>query len=284
MLTVDFFGHSVSRLIIGDNPMNGHSYIEDVITGKEMKSYYTAERIKEALFEMEEAGFNTMLPLADPYILRILTEYRQAGGKMQFIFQPYMPMDQDVSIRQMAELEPIGIYHQGTTTDYLFESGRTGEIRSMIDKYHTMGIPVGIGTHRPDVIEMCEQEEWNVDFYMACMQNARRSREGEPSGFITGKSKQNLIFYPEDRPVMLNCLKKVRKPVIAFKIFAGGQLFQGKTPEEKRALIKKAYNEVFTALKPNDLAAIGVFQRDSDQIREDAELFNEWALENGNRA
>lgn len=276
MNKVDFFGHSVSKLIIGDNPMTGHSYITDITTGKEMLNYYTAENIKAALFKAEEMGFNTMLPLADPYMIRVLGEYRRDGGKMQFIFQPYMPMDQDVSMRQMAELEPIGIYHQGTTTDYLYESGRCDEIRAMVDKYHTMGIPVGVGTHRPDVIEMCEREEWNVDFYMACLQNARRNREGEQSGFITGKTKQNLIFFPEDRPVMLETLKKVDKPIIAFKIFAGGQMFIGKTQQEKREIIKGAYEEVFTALKPNDIAAIGVFQRDSDQIREDAELYEEW--------
>ena len=277
MNNVNFFGHEVSKLIIGDNPMNGHSYIEDKISGKEMKSWYTAERIKEALFHMEEMGYNTMLPLADPYMIRILQEYERDGGKMKFIFQPYMPMNQDVSMRQMMSLKnTIGVYHQGTTTDYLYETNQCEKILEMIEKYHTMGIPVGIGTHRPDVIEKSEREGWNVDFYLACMQNARHKREGEPSGFLTGKTKAHLVFYPEDRPIMLECLKKVEKPIIAFKIFAGGQMFIGKTEEEKRQLIKNAYDEVFTALKPNDLGAIGVFQRDSDQIRENAELYEEW--------
>ena len=279
MKYVNFFGHSVSKLIVGDNPFNGHSYIQDQITGDDMRSYYTSEKIKEALFRMEECGYNTMLPLADPFIIRLLGEYQREGGKMQFIFQPYMPMNQDVSMREMMKLNTIGIYHQGTTTDYLYETGQCDKIREMIDKYRQMGVPVGLGTHRPDVIEMCEREEWKVDFYLACMQNARRAREGEPSGFITGKTKQGLVFYPEDRPVMLDCLKKVEKPIIAFKIFAGGQMFIGKTPEEKRKLIKGAYNEVFTALKPNDLAAIGVFQRDRDEIKENSELFDEWCKE-----
>ena len=76
---------------------------------------------------------------------------------------------------------------------------------------------------------------------------------------------------------MLECLQKVNKPIIAFKIFAGGQMFlKAKTPEEKQQMIKNAYNEVFTALKPNDLAAIGVFQRDSNQAKENADLFNAW--------
>ncbi len=276
MKIVDFFGHPVSKLIVGDNPMTGHSYSTDQITGQDMLDYYTTENILKAMFHMEECGFRTMIPLADPYILRVLKEYRRMGGIMNFIFQPYMPMDQEVSMRQMMELDPIGIYHQGTTTDFLYESGRCDEIKARIEQYHTMGIPVGIGTHRPDVIEMCENENWNVDFYMACLQNARRNREGEQSGFITGKSKAELIFYPEDRPVMLDTLKKVEKPIIAFKIYAGGQMFIGKTQEEKRQLIKNVYEEVFTALKPNDIAAIGVFQRDMDQIKEDAALYDEW--------
>jgi len=273
---VSFFGKSVSKLIIGDNPMTGHSYITDKVTGEEMKSFYTAEKIKETFRAIEKSGINTLLPLADPYIIRLLQEYTEEGGNLQFIFQPYMPMNQDVSMRDMMTLNTIGIYHQGTTTDFLYENDRCDEILAMIEKYHTMGIPVGLGTHRPDVIEKSEREGWNVDFYVACLQNARRNREGEASGFLTGKTKSGLVFYPEDRPIMLETLKKVSKPVIAYKIFAGGQMFMGKSEEEKQQLIKNAYDEVFTALKPNDFAAIGIFQRDRDELSEDVMLYDEW--------
>lgn len=75
---------------------------------------------------------------------------------------------------------------------------------------------------------------------------------------------------------MLKTLKMTQKPVIAFKIFAGGQMFLGKTQEEKQKLIKNAYQEVFSSLKPNDFAAIGVFQRDSDQLQENMDLYNQW--------
>ena len=276
MNTVNFFGHSVSRLIVGDNPFNGHSYIEDKTAGREMKSWYTAERIKETLREIERCGYNAMLPLADPYILRLLQEHRAEGGTLRFIFQPYMPMDQEVSMRQMGELNPLGIYHQGTTTDYLYEQGRCDEIIRQIEQYRKMDIPVGLGTHLPEVIERSEEEGWPVDFYAACMQNARRNRRGEPSGFITGKTKSALVFQPEDRAVMLNTLKQVSKPVIAYKIFAGGQIFLNRAEEEKPAIIKGVYEEVFSSLKPDDMAALGVFQRDENQVRQNAELYREW--------
>ncbi len=104
---VSFFGHSVSRLIVGDNPFNGHSYIVDKTPGGEMKEFYTADRILETLFAVEAKGINTMLPLADPFIIRLLDEYERSGGKMQWIFQPYMPMDQNVSIWQMMSLRNV---------------------------------------------------------------------------------------------------------------------------------------------------------------------------------
>ena len=44
MNKVNFFGHEVTKLIVGDNPFNGHSYITDRVPGAEMKSYlYSGE-------------------------------------------------------------------------------------------------------------------------------------------------------------------------------------------------------------------------------------------------
>ena len=87
--TVDFFGTQVTKVIIGDNPMTGHSYIQDRITGEEMAAYYTQEKVVEALFTAVDAGFNTLLPLACPKMIAALKEFRRLGGKMNLVFQPY---------------------------------------------------------------------------------------------------------------------------------------------------------------------------------------------------
>lgn len=281
MKYVDFFGHKVSKLILGDNPFNGHSYIANFINGQEMVEYATENRILDAMHQMEELGVNTMLPLADPYIIRILRHYRANGGKMNFIFQQYQPMNIEVSLRHIMEVDPIGIYVSGSYSDVRFETGRVNEIHDMLKTMRTAGIKVGLGTHHPEMIETSEREGWDADFYMACMYNFRRRREGEESGFLTGKSKAGIVVEPSDRPLMLKALQGVKKPVIAFKLFAGGQMLVQKAPEERRELITDAYDTVFGALKPNDFGVIGVFQKYHDQIKEDIEIFDEWAERRG---
>lgn len=284
---VDFFGHKVSKLIIGDNPFNGHSYITSYIPGPEMRNYYTEEKILEEMHKMEELGINTMLPLADPYIIRVLQHYRNNGGKMNFIFQTYGPMMRtvehaDATIYQMMSVDPIGIYLSGTYNDVRYETGRCDEIVAMLNKLKESGVPVGFGTHHPELIEKCEQEGWGADFYMACMYNLRRQREGEESGFITGKSKANVVIVPDDRAVMLETLKKIEKPIIAFKIFAGGQMLVEHPEEKRRELIKDTYNTIFTTLKPNDFAVAGIYGKNHDQLTENVSVLNEWYEEKNN--
>lgn len=275
---VDFYGHKVSKLIVGDNPFNGHSYIPDYVNGQEMTDYCTEEKILEAMFRMEELGINTMLPLADPYIIRILQHYRSNGGKMNFIFQPYAPMNLDASIMQMLSVNPIGVY---VHADYPLEIDKPESILERLEKYREKmskeyGVKVGLSTHKPWVVQLAEKEGWDFDFYFACMYNFRRNRDKEKSGFITGKPKDGIEVRYEDRGEMLDVLKDIKKPVIAFKIFAGGQLITAIDQEEKRRRIKDAYNTIFTALKPNDFATIGIFQKYSDQLGENVELYNEW--------
>ena len=282
MQYVDFFGHKVSKLICGDNPFNGHSYITDYIPGKEMVDFHTEDKILEAMHRMEELGINTMLPLSDPYIIRILQHYRNNGGKMNFIFQIYTPMmfaeSFDVNMRLMNTVDPIGVYIPGSKVDANFELGNFDTILDITKKLRdNMDCKIGLGTHYPKVIDYSEKEGWDHDFNVACMYNFRRGREGEKSGFLTGKSKSGITLVESDREIMLNSLRNVKKPVIAFKIFGGGQFLVDEEESARRALLYDIYNTVFTSLKPDDFAAIGIFQKYHDQLGENVSVFNEWA-------
>jgi len=269
--TVNFFGNQVTRLILGDNPFNGHSYIPDIHNDDEMLDYYTAENCVKALFEAEENGINTYMALASPFILRIIRQYRNEGGKMQIMFQSYPPIDFEVNINQMMACNPVAIYHQGGTFDYLCEENQTDKIHKIIELMRSTKIAAGIGTHVPETVFQSESEKWDIDFYMVCLYNARRTQRGQQSGFITGKSKQ-LIFYPDDRWFMFDAIKKAQKPCIAFKIFAGGQMFQNKPEKEIPGIAENAIKETYENIKPNDMICLGVFQKEKNQIKENAEI------------
>ncbi|MCL2772165.1 MAG: hypothetical protein FWD71_02345 [Oscillospiraceae bacterium] len=269
--TIDFFGTQVTRMILGDNPFNGHSYIPDIYSEDEMLDYYTAEQCVRALFEAEENGINTYMALASPFILRVIRQYRNEGGKMRIMFQSYPPIDFAVNVSQMMACNPIAIYHQGGTFDYMCEEGQTEELHKRLEVIRSAGVAVGLGTHVPETVLQAEREKWDVDFYMVCLYNARKTQRGQQSGFITGKPKQ-LVFYPDDRFLMFEAIKEASKPCIAFKVFAGGQIFYGKNADEIPEAAETAIKETYENIKPDDMICLGVFQKEKNQIKENAEI------------
>jgi hypothetical protein len=92
---------------------------------------------------------------------------------------------------------------------------------------------------------------------------------GEESSFITGK-KKDIKFSVDDRAEMFQVIKQVQKPCIAFKVLSGGQMFYGKTRAEIPEIVEVVFHETFTNIKPTDFAVVGFFQRDKDQLKENA--------------
>ncbi len=292
MKTSKFLGHDITKLIVGDNMFTGHSYVEHVIGRDELLDYYDTKHLYETFWKIEEAGYNCMLPLGSEVNIQMIYEYKRDGGKMNFIIQPtnnYKNLTPYMN--NLARIEPIGIYHQGTTTDFLYEKNQIQQIVDTMKEYRVLGIPVGLCSHVPERIERCEREGWGADFYMTCLYNCRRGREGEPSGFLTGKVKKNIPFYPEDKPVALDLINRLDKPCIAYKIFAGGWAISGdepafgETPDAIKQKIKGVYREVFSNIKENDIACIGVNNMQNEQIKTDAVLFDEvmQEMENENK-
>ena len=190
---------------------------------------------------------------------------------MHIMFQTYPPVELEGQIWQMMDCNPIAIYHQGGTLDLLCEEGKFDEIHKRLELIRSTGVIIGMGTHEPETLLRAEQESWGMDFYMASLYNARRTQRGKKSGFITGKSK-NLVFFPGDPPFMYEAIKKVKKPCIAFKLFAGGQVYEGKTSEEEHGVTEAIFSEVYQNIKPIDMACIGVFQKHKNQIKESSDI------------
>ena len=85
--TVDFCGLAITRLLIGSNPFGGYSH-QSGERDKEMRDYYSIERIKETWKKAEEAGINTMTTNNEtPHVFQAVKEYLSEGGKLQWIVQ-----------------------------------------------------------------------------------------------------------------------------------------------------------------------------------------------------
>ena len=272
--TTNFFGTEITRLILGDNPAHGNTYIPDLITRQEMSDYFTHENIVKMLFSAQEAGYNTILALASPQMLSALREFKAQNGKLHIIFQTYPPSIDNFAknIDEMAEFEPLAIYHQGSTGETLIENEDIETYLKNVETIRKTGVPVGMAFHVPDNVLRAEKENWGADFYVLCPYNIRRNRKGHVSSFITGESKAWVVFHPDDRLVMFPIVQQLNKPVIIIKALAGGQIYMGKPKEEYPAITEQYLAETYANIKSSDVVCVGVFQRDENHVKQNADI------------
>ena len=268
MKTTNFLGMEISRLVVGGNPFAGYSYITDKITNGAMMDYYTADKIISALKYAETLGYTAFIATTCEFSRRYYRQYKNEGGTLKWIAQTHAPLDMRASVNNAIEGGAIAIFHQGTSGDDLFERKQLDTMRAHLQEMRRAGVPVGIATHVPGHIDIAENE-FNVDFYMACLHNMRRDNEGRVSSSISGLKNEPHKFVYEDRALMFQKIRELNKPCIAFKILAGGNY------SFSRKDLKQCMTETYSGIKPGDIATIGVFQRDSDQLKENALLLDE---------
>jgi hypothetical protein len=265
--TVDFFGHKVSRLICGGNPLSGFSHVSEELDW-EMIEYYTMPNQMKLFDECLKNGINTFQSRADRHQMRTALEHRLAGGKIQWIAQTASEFASvESNIAEIALYKPIAIYHHGTHTDNSWHSGKIDRVRDFVKCMKDHGFPAGIGSHIPEVIEYAEEKGWETDFYMGCMYNLARGYKAAPA---TDRNAYAKDRYPEEDPErMCRTIRQVKKPCIAFKIMAASR--NCTTPEST----KKAFEFAFANIKPGDMVDVGMFQKYKNQVAENAALVRE---------
>ena len=252
---------TVSRLVMGGNPISGFSHGNPERT-KAMLDYFTAENAKKLLRRCEECGVNTVFLRADNHVIRLLYEYWNQGGKIQWVAQTATGEDQVANIKKAKQFGAKGVYLHGGTMEDSFSQGRKDDIRRQIGTIQELGMPAGCASHYPPYLLEIQDLGWNPDFYLVCMYHI----EG-----YKGKLgiEQNEKFRPEDRGRALAAIRQLEKPCFAYKIMAAGRI----PPRE-------AFREVFSAIKPTDGVNVGMFPPDGktgDIVAENVALASEFA-------
>ena len=247
--TISIGSHRVSRLIIGGNPYSGISH-NSPAKSKEMEDYYAADQIMADLREAERWGINTVLARADRHIMRVLNEYRNTGGKIQWIAQTAKGSeyaDLATHIRLIARYQPIAIYHHGGTTDQLYDAGKLNTLHDALKLIRDLGVSPGLGTHEPHILKQCYHDGYNVDFYVCALYNHTRHRE---------------MYLDADRDIAITAIQAVHLPVISIKVLAAG-----------RSEPLPAFRFALEGIKPIDAMAVGMYTKDDpDQIYDNVTL------------
>jgi hypothetical protein len=264
---VEFCGHQVSRLICGGNPLSGFSHVSAELDW-EMIRFYDMPAIQALLDECWAQGINTFQSRGDVHQMRAYLEHRQHGGRMQWIAQTASEFGSlEANILQIARYEPIAIYHHGTHTDNSWHQGKIEVVHDLVKRIKDCGLPAGVGSHIPEVIEHIEEQGWETDFYMCCFYNLARQYKSAPA--VDQDAYKRDQFPAGDPARMAAVMRRVNKPCIGFKIMAASRNCA------TQADTRRAFDSAFSSIKPTDMVDVGVFQKYRNQVRENAELVRE---------
>jgi hypothetical protein len=177
------------------------------------------------------------------------------GGRMNLIVQgvgDYMP--------SMKAFKPMALYCQGEIVDKAYRDGQMDSIREWCRKSRDTGAMVGVGTHKPEVIALVEEQGWDVDFYAGCVYNRTRTPD-EWKKTLNGELVEGECYLESDPPRMYRTMRATSKPCFAFKILAAGRVTNA----------EQAFRTAYESIKPIDGVFIGLFPALKDEVRENAE-------------
>ncbi len=266
--TIKLGPHSVTRLVIGGNPIYGYSHFNKLLS-QHMTAWHTPERVEALLERCEEVGINTWQNSYAARTLEDLERFRAAGGKLQWLCLGKPDWDRfPEHVDDAARHKPIGIAPHGALAEKLHRADRLNVLTDLLKRIRDKGVLVGLSAHNPALIELAEEKGWDVDYYMCCLYYLTRPREEFQK--ILGKDLPlGEIYLPTDPPRMFKVVKAVRKPCLVYKVLAAGRRVG--SPAEVRSCFATALENV----KPTDALIVGMYQQFGDQVGDNAALVRE---------
>src|SRR5687767_14714621 len=132
--TIKLGRHDVTRLIIGGNPIYGHSHFNRILS-QYMLAWHTPERVVDLLNHAETHGINTWQNSYTDRTMSDLDKYREQGGKMQWLSLGKPDWDEKPEvIEQAAKRKPLGIAPHGALADRLHREGKMDTLLTLLKR------------------------------------------------------------------------------------------------------------------------------------------------------
>jgi hypothetical protein len=266
--TIRLGPHSVTRLILGGNPVYGYSHFNRLFS-QHMTDWHTPEHVQELLQRAEQAGINTWQNSYAERTLQDLDRYRQAGGKMHWLCLGKPDWDEKPQfIDEVAKRGPIGIAPHGALAERLHRAGKLTVLTDLLKRIRDRGVLVGLSAHNPQLIALADEKGWDVDYYMCCLYYLTRPRQ-EYQKLLGSELPLGEIYLPSDPERMFQVIRATKKPCLAYKVLAAGRRVG--SAAEVRAAFQKAVDNI----KPTDAMIVGMYQKFGDQVGENTALVRE---------
>jgi hypothetical protein len=266
--TVKLGTHTVTRLILGGNPIYGHSHFNKLFS-QHMIDWHTPERVVELLKRCEQAGINTWQNSYAERTLQDIDRVREAGVKFNWLCLGKGDWDRfPERVAEAAKRKPIGIAPHGSLAERLHRQDKLNVLKDLLKRIRDQGVLVGLSAHNPAIIELAEEKGWDVDYYMCCLYYLTRPRE-EFQKLLGDTLPLGEIYLPTDPPRMFKVIQAAKKPCLAYKVLAAGRRVQ--SPAEVRTCFETA----FKSIKPTDAVIVGMYQQFGDQIGSNTALVRE---------
>ncbi len=262
MQYAQFHHLKVSKFILGSNPFSGFSH-QGPDKDWAMRHFFTTQQIKATLKEAETLGVNTVLARTDFHVMRMLMEYRDEGGTLQWFAQTCPEVgSHEACIIRAANYGAKACHLHGGVMDHAFYNNKLDDVQPAIDLIRKKGMLAGIAGHNTQVFEWAEKN-LDLDYYMCCYYNPERRDK-----FAAHDPNATEFYLEEDRQAMVALIPQLSKPVIHYKIMAAG-----------RNDPKEAFAFAAAHLRENDAVCVGIYQKDKPEIlKEDVRLLEESLL------
>jgi hypothetical protein len=255
-----FGAAEISRMVLGVNPFYGFAHYNNNFSVA-MKEWYTQDKVCAIMHQCNRYGINAFNYVHLDRAPQDWARFQAEGGNMHLIIQVSAGVEASLLVKT---LKPLALHRQGEVVDKAYQSGQLHTVKEWCKQVRDLGVLVGVGTHKPEVIAQVEEEGWDVDFYAGCVYNRTRTSE-EWKKALNGETVEmsSEIYLQSDPPRMYRVMRQTRKPCFAFKILAAGRI-----PDHG---VDQAFRTAFESIKPTDGVYVGMFPRVKDEVKENAE-------------